>query len=273
MNVKPAKQQNHDGLDAVLYAVAPAAEPDTAKMQRQIQSRMIHAFTQPRKQANPYTFYWKLSYSVAAVLLMCAVWFAINHDDNLPTAVVVFTQGEGVSIIDQDGNTGSAMQNIELHSGSVIQTDGESKATFLLSDLSTIRLNSSSTLRVNSNHEIVLESGTVYADVSKRKEGQEQFVILAGEVKVLVLGTEFEVIRNEKEVRVSVTEGNVRVTTPEQSVQSLQKDHTVSYENKTLNAPQRAVSPIALWKESMNDSEVIQLMLKFFPSRSQDVFQ
>lgn len=279
MNVNPANQQSGDKLDAVLYAIAPAAEPDTAKLQQQIRSRLTHSAIHANPAVKSTVTAWKLSYGLAAVLIMGAIWFTVQQQyPSAPKgiAVVVYTDGAGVSVMDEVGNIKSASQDIDLHPGMMIETDANSKATFLLSDLSAIRLDASSKVRIQSNHELELESGKLYAHVTPRENGQEKFSVYAGDVNVQVIGTKFEVVRNGPDVDVSVEKGKVKVIAPDSIQQWLEIGNTVSYQNNKLGKLQKIkVESIAMWKNSLvaADTTIVELMVKLFPSRSQDMFK
>lgn len=276
MNAHKNKQREVE-LEAILNAIAPAADPDMDKIQRNIHRQLVLGNTKPSSSSNHYSMFWRLSYGVLTIFLAGFVWLTFFNEPSRPDALIVYTEGNEVAITDSSQNWVPAKQDDGFYLGSTIQTGPNSRTTIMLSDSAIIRLDVSSKVVVKSRHELELESGKLFASVSKRRNGETPFAVYAGDVDVTVLGTEFEVARANQDVSVSVEKGHVRVAKSDTNFRNLLKGAAVSYQQTNLGTPQNVnVKQIALWKNNMmkRDATLIQAIVsRIYPSRSQDLFK
>lgn len=100
--------------------------------------------------------------------------------------------------------------------GEVVQTDDRSRASLLMEDGTSLRLDQNTRLRVAALDQIVLDAGAVYVDAqtdaAPQREQVPALLVEAQAGSVRHVGTQYQVRTHANDMEVSVREGRVEIT-------------------------------------------------------------
>ncbi|MFH1737850.1 MAG: FecR domain-containing protein [bacterium] len=268
--LKPTESAEDTMTDRVIKTLAESARPDLSRLRRTVERRLASERDHRQSHAR-WNIRWAWGLAAACLIGLVTIW--AFRDTTVPGTVII-TLGD--TTITQDSGSRPVSQPESLDIGDTIHSGENGMATLLLSDLSSVRMNHSTSLRLEGRRDIVLDHGSLFADVSRIPTQESEFHVRAGDVTVTVLGTMFEVSRSADGVDVRVEEGRVRVAVSDSTV-ILNEGESVQFKEGSLGGPKRIDrSVIAAWRRPLleaeaNDPTFIQLMRTYFPSRSLDL--